>query len=182
MPSNRPKLNDIIRQREPQIIKRWVDRLLDTYPDDASRLMRSQKDQFANPVGHTLKNSLLDVFHEIVFSEDNEKLAQCLDRIIRIRAVQDFSPAAALAFIFDLKGVLREDLGVELREPGLPEELGLLDARIDEAMLIAFNVYSRCRDELGELRINEVKRNVSRLLQRANMLVDTTPGESEQIQ
>ena len=81
-----------------------------------------------------------------------------LDKVIRIRAVQEFSPSQALAFVFSLKEVIREVLGKEIRENHLQDQLLLIEKRIDALALRAFDVYVSCREEVYELRINEVKR------------------------
>jgi hypothetical protein len=48
----------------------------------------------------------------------------------------------------------------------LAADLAELDERVDRIALMAFDIYVRCRDQVCELRINEVKRRVSWVLDR----------------
>ena len=173
------RLRERLRERRSEIGERWLECVLETYPDDSARFIRDEKDPFANPVGHTLRTELSNVLDELLFEEGRERLAEFLERVIRIRAVQDFSPAAAIAFVFDLKAILREELLPVVEREGLLDELFRLEVRLDEAALIAFNVYSKCREELARLRVEEVKRNVHNLLRRAGMLMEPAEEAGE---
>ena len=55
-----------------------------------------------------------EIFDEFLGENSAEAMGPLLDKVIRIRAVQDFSPSSSLAFIFDLKkiarGVLEEEM------------------------------------------------------------------------
>ncbi len=174
-------LREILEREHPTIVERWLEAILATYPEDSARFLKNQRDQFANPVGTTLSRELHSVFDELVRGETAESTREFLDRIIRIRAVQDFSPAAALAFVFDLKQIVRELIMDEVREKGLLDELARFEARIDEMGLLAFNVYMECREKLYELRVQEVKKGAYLLLKKAEMIVDTPSGESEPV-
>ncbi|OCC16469.1 hypothetical protein DBT_0286 [Dissulfuribacter thermophilus] len=171
------RLREIIRTKEADILKEWKQTLLDTYPQDAVKFIQGQKNQFANPVGHIFDTGLTKCFSNLIFTDDNEGVKESLDEVIRVRAVQDFSPAGALAFIFDLKGIIRAYCLEQIMKEDLLEELWRLDARIDEAVLIAFNIYASCREELAEIRVNEVKSNVYFLLRKAKMLVEESPDK-----
>ena len=45
-----------------------------------------------------------------------------------------------------------------------------MESRIDDLALLAFDIYMKCREKLYDIRANEAKNQVSRLLQRAGML------------
>jgi hypothetical protein len=159
-------------RKRSSIVEKWFDRILDTYPEDTSRFLRKEKDPFANPVRGTIVQGIEGVYDEILKDRENpETLTAFLDKVIRIRAVQDFSPSQALAFVFSLKTVIREVLDKEIREHRLHDPLRLLESRIDALALRAFDVYMGCREEMYELRVNEVKRmreQALRLLERTD--------------
>ena len=71
-----------------------------------------------------------------------------------IEAVRDEPPSAALAFLFDLKPVIRSAAGKAADE----EDLRALDARIDALSLHAFDCYVACRNRIAQLRVDEVQR------------------------
>ena len=104
---------------------------------------------------------------------DDEKLASHLDRIIRIRAVQEFSPAQAISFVFCVKQIVRDELQRHLNEIQIPaSEIVAFESKVDELALLAFNIYTQCRERLYEVRLNEFKNRTFRLLQRANLLAE----------
>ena len=154
------------------IVEKWFDRILDTYPEDTSRFLKKEKDPFANPVRHSILKGIEGLYDELLEEgERPEALTAFLDNVIRIRSVQDFSPSQALAFIFSLKAVIREVLGKEIREARLYDQLLSMESRVDALALRAFDVYMGCREEIYELRVNEVKRQreqALRLLERTD--------------
>lgn len=134
-------------------------------------MLKREKDQFANPVGHAMRSGIEGIFDQILRGIDPEQVSPFLDRIIRIRAVQDFSPAQAVMFIFHLKKVLRELWGKASPEDRMdPAEVFRFEAKVDELALIAFDIYSGCRERLYQVRVEEVKSRSHRLLQRAGLL------------
>jgi len=180
MPSNPMKLEDLLKQKASPIRKRWLDLIIDTYPADSQRFLREQKDRFANPVGTTLSREVESLYHELLHGMDSEKLNSSLDEIIRIRAVQDFSPARAMSFVFLLKKVLREELYQEIKEiTAACEELLALESRVDEMALRGFDLYVNCRERVFELRAREAKNQVSRLLQKAGLLCEIPSWDSD---
>ncbi|MBN2125723.1 MAG: RsbRD N-terminal domain-containing protein [Deltaproteobacteria bacterium] len=161
------------------IQKRWLKLVLETYPADAHRFLKAQKDRFANPVGFTISEQIENLFGGLLQGADNEGLFSALDRIIRIRAVQDFSPSRAVAFVFGLKRIILEECEKELRGMDSTEELARFQDRIDEVGLLAFDVYMKCREHLFGIRVNEVKTHVSRLLERAGLVCEIPEGEAD---
>ena len=98
------QLLEQIREKEQIIIDRWLDLTLDTYPAYSTGFMKNQRNRFANPVGNTIRKTLSDMVKILLADElEVEKLTPCLDEIIKIRSVQDFSPAQAVGFVFFLK-------------------------------------------------------------------------------
>ena len=159
-------------RKRPSIVEKWFDRILDTYPEDTSKFLKREKDPFANPVRHSILQGIEGVYDELLEEgERPEALNTFLDNVIRIRSVQDFSPSQALAFIYHLKTVIRDVLGKEIREGHLYDQLFYMESRVDALALRAFDVYMGCREEIYELRVNEVKRQreqALRLLERTD--------------
>jgi len=168
----------LLKQEQNAILNRWLRLILETYnPESASRLLK-EKNQFSNPVGHTLRQGLEGVYAELSGELRPDKMRSYLDMIIRIRAVQEFSPARAVAFVFLLKNIIREESKKEAWTNLISQEdLVEFEQKVDEMALLAFNVYSDCRERLYELRVNEVKNRSFRLLQRANLLAEIPESE-----
>jgi hypothetical protein len=174
------KLENLLTERKSAIFKQWLDALLHSYPPDAQRFFRKEKSRFANPVGQTLASQMSDLYDGLLRGDDDAALSGCLDGIIRIRAVQDFKPSQAVAFILQLKEILNQALEREKVSNGFATDLAAIEKRIDRTVLLAFDLYEQCRHKIYQLRVDECKRQVSGLLRRANLVceipdIDTEP-------
>ena len=163
-------LSNLLAAKRSTIIKKWISRIIETYPDDTRRFFKREKDRFANPVGSTIAREIETLYDGLLKGDDTEKISSSLDSIIRIRAVQDFTPSQSIAFVFQLKKLIREAVGTEATSNGLLAEVQALEDKIDDTALMAFDIYSKCRQKIYDIKVNEVKRQVSRLLQRANLV------------
>lgn len=168
-----------LSEKRSRIIKRWLALTLETYPEDTQRFLKKRKDRFANPVGTTLSDEIEKLYDAFIHSADVETVSPILENIIKIRAIQDFTPSQAVAFVFLLKGVIRSEMDQEIRDRLTTKEWFELESRIDTLALLAFDVYGKCREVIFQIRTNEVKNHVSRLLQRAGLVVDMTDQEKE---
>lgn len=174
------KLEQFLMQRASRILKRWTASIFETYPSDAQRFLTKQKNAFANPVGSTLMRESERFFHEFLGEADPEKLAAALEGMIRIRAVQDFCPSGAVNFIFLLKGIIREETEPEILGSRIAwKELLALESRLDDAALMGFDVYMRCKEKLYEIRAHEARNHVSGLLRRSGLTAEIPAWDSQ---
>ena len=158
-------IDKLLEEKRSKILKKWRDAIIQSYPEGSQGFLKKEKSQFANPVGLIISKEIETLYDEMVKGDNTEKISSCLDSIIRIRAVQDFKPSRAVAFVLQLKQILREELG-----SSHSDEMHILGNKIDEITLLAFDVYSACRQKIFEIRVNEVKNHVGRLLERANLI------------
>lgn len=168
---------DILRQRKSAIVERWFRLILETYPPDASQFLQKQSDQFANPVGHTISRAIEELYDGLVECRKPGEISAILDQIVRIRAVQDFSPAEAVGFVFSLKEAIKEEMKEEIEDGAVAKDLMELESRIDEMALLSFDVYVKCREKIYEIRVNEVKNRTFRLLERAGLVSEIPETE-----
>ena len=161
-------MNDGQSGTRDRVLERWRALVVASYPPDTARLLLTEKDRFANPVGHALSTGMEAIYDGLVAGVDAEDMARRLDGIVRVRAVQEFKPSEALSFVFLLKRAVRD-------VPGAPDRIPDLDARIDGAALVAFDLYVACREKVYEIRANEVRRRTWKLLERAGF---ADPGAS----
>ncbi|MFC1971809.1 RsbRD N-terminal domain-containing protein [Chloroflexota bacterium] len=150
-------LEQSISQKKDAILDRWFHLIIETYPQDASRLLKREKDRFANPVGHTISVGIRTLYEELLQDMDPAKLAASLDDIIRIRSVQDYPPSEAIAFIFLLKEAVREELADVLDDKQAYTDLLTFEAKIDKLALLALDIFTRCREKIHEIRLKEVR-------------------------
>ncbi len=163
------RISLLLLEKKPKILKKWFDLILETYPSDTANFLKGQKNRFGNPVGHTIFEGIEGILEELLQGKDADRISAFLDNIIRIRAIQNFSPSQAVSFIFLLKKVIREELANEIREHQMHEELFMLESKIDELISISFDIYIKYREKIYKMRANELLNRTSRLLKRSNM-------------
>jgi hypothetical protein len=175
------RLENIVEQKKALVLKKWFEVVVQTYPADASNFLKTQKDPFSNPVGKTFSRGLEALFDLLLKGWDAEAVSSFLDPMIRIRAVQDFTPAQAVAFVFSLKHVIRECLSKEVKEGQFLNELPQLESKIDEMGLMAFDIYMKCREKIFQLKSNELKNSTFSAFKRAGLISEIPAEESENI-
>lgn len=167
------RLEKILEQKKNAIVKQWFELVVKTYAPDAAQFIKKQPDQFTNPVGSTFSKSLAILFDQLLSGPDSAIVKTHLDSIIRIRAVQDYSPTQAVAFIFVLKNIIRENLRKELKDRRTTEELLQFESRIDSMALAAFDIYMECREKIYELKANVEKNKIYKAFERAGLITGT---------
>ncbi|MGD2215223.1 MAG: RsbRD N-terminal domain-containing protein [Gemmatimonadales bacterium] len=162
------RLRKLLHDKREAIARRWLEEVLATYPGNSAALFARQMDRFANPVGHALRVGTEAILDALLDGADTQELRRHLHEMVKIRAIQQFAPSQALGFVLRLKEVVRAELGGAAADPEFPLELAELDAQIDRVALLAFDTYVECREQLYQLRINEVKRQVSWIMGKVN--------------
>ncbi len=168
------KLSKILTQRKADIVKKWFDIAVQSYKTDVAQFIKTQGDQFANPVGGALSQNLEPLFNELCGQMNTEALTASVDPIVRIRAVQSFTPSQAVAFIFSLKRVIRIILKKDLHNDNLLRQLYEFDLKIDVLGLIAFDAFMACREKIYDLKANEMRNRTLHAFERANLVKDTS--------
>jgi len=171
-------LLEVLNNKRDGIVLKWIEDALSIYSEEASRLYGRQKDPFANPVGHSLREGTHGIFECLVRDIGADETRPYLQEIIRIRAVQQFSPSEAVRFIFNLKRLIRTEIAERLAHPGISSELAKLEAKIDQVALVAFDVFVECREQVSELRVSEMKRNTSWLMEKLSRRDCEARGEA----
>jgi hypothetical protein len=171
------RLQEIMRDRRDVVAQRWLEEVLSSYPEDAAALFQREQDPFANPLGHSVREGTRGLLEAIFGDMDPEEIHKHLDSIIRIRAVQQLAPSQALAFLFSLKPILVRMLPEGAADPETVREMQTTEDRINQVALMAFDLYTECREEVSKLRINEVKRQVTWVIEKMNQR-DAAPSRT----
>ena len=159
-------LRDALQTHRAEALDRWRRFVLDSYPEEAARFFRKEKDRFKNPVGQSIHRATETIFDGVLLERDADGVPEALESLVRIRAVQDFAPSEAVAFVFLLKRAVREALVGTSEDRPAAAVLSDLDSRVDALALAAFETYTRCREELFEIRLRSSQRRVAVLLER----------------
>ena len=138
---------DIISARRDAAIQKWTEAVFAMYPFETTGFIRTQRDQFANPVGHATRAAGEQIYDAVTGRDvDMEKVHASVAALIRIRAVQDLKPEQAVGVLYLYKSVLRELLPGHGRRgcPGVPGHGDRLDA---------FNLYLADREQVYAERV-----------------------------
>jgi hypothetical protein len=171
-------LSELLTRNRSAIVNKWCDLVLETYPKQSQRFLK-KKDQFGNPVGRTISEGITSIFDELIGEADSDKLSTFLDSVVRIRAIQEFSPSQAVGFVFGLKKVIREQLSKEMQGGGLSKEWAAFQQRIDGLALMSFDIYTECRQRVFDIRVKELRNQSHKLLKMAGLAYELPEGEDE---
>ena len=173
------KLKDLMEGKKSVILERWFDAILETYPTESSGFLKKQSDRFANPVGHTISQGTKGILEVLIEGKELTEDLLFLNDFIKVRAIQDFTPSKAMIFIFLLKKVVRESLEKEIRQNQIYGALLEFESTIDDLALFAFDIYVKCREQIYELKTDELKRMTYTLLKKANLMYEIPDQEFE---
>jgi hypothetical protein len=133
------------------IVQKWLDAILSGYQPETACFIKKNRDPFKNPVGSVLLKSLDSLAGLVLDGMDHDLACGALTDILSVMAVQDFSPSEAVRFIPALRGIVRECAGAA------PDEAARCEARIDELLLLAFDIYMERREKIFGLRVREIR-------------------------
>ena len=174
-------LAELLSDKRSVVIKKWRDVIIGSYPADTQRFLKKEKNRFSNPVGQTIAEDVEILYDALATGENTDKIPVSLDNMIRIRAVQGFKPSQAVGFVLQLKKLIRDELENSSQDStALKDEISVLEERIENAALLAFDIYNQCCRKLYELQVNETKRQVARVLKRENLTIDIPGLEPDQ--
>ena len=140
------------------LVSQWLETALQPYAENTRRFLLLERDPFRNPVGNSLHVGLPLLLEVILDGRELREVLPALDTILRIRATQDFNATEAVSFIFSFKEIFRRALN-----PGGERDADLLllmamDARIEDMARLAHKVFTQCREQMGTIQSNELKR------------------------
>jgi hypothetical protein len=161
-------LEELIAERRDTLHQAWVERIVGEYPHETARFLHSQGDRFANPVGFAVTRGTAEILDGLASGAAITELRPGLDRILRIRAVQEFTPGRAVAFVLVLRELVRDQLGDRTEDPRVCDELRAFDGRVEELLLAAVDVYTACRDELHRIQVESIRNRSLKVMERLN--------------
>lgn len=173
---------ELLAKNKTAVIDKWFGVVVNSYPADTTKFIKSQKDPFSNPVGFTTLKGLKGLMDELLGEMNHDKINSFLDPIIRIRAVQSFTPSQATSFIFSLKKIIRDQLNKNnSNDNSLLNELSNFDLKIDLVGLMAFDVYTKCREKIYQIKANEERNRTFSAFERAG-LIKEIPASGPELQ
>lgn len=161
-------IRESLKTKKKALLNNWLERTIETYPEESRPFLLNRQNRFTNPLGANIAEGLEEILEGIIYDMDPEEVMPSLDKIIRIRAVQEFSPSEAISFMYLLKDAVKEILANEMKERLYTDALLQFQAKVDSLTLLAFDVYMKCREDLFEIRVNELKRRIPVFMRQFN--------------
>jgi hypothetical protein len=152
----------LLRGRQAQLLTAWRELVLASFPEQTAQFLRRERDPFRNPLGDRIREGTATVLEGLVQGRRLREFESGLDLLVRVRAVQGQPPSEALAWMVLLKRACRETLGDALDGA----RRAALDERIDALTLCAFDAYARCREEIHQIQLRDVRRRVATVFER----------------
>ncbi len=149
------EITEALKQKQKDIHALWLERTLNSYTSPG--FFKKATDPFANPVGVNTSKALEEIFTLLISSAEQKEFSGPLDQIIRMRAVQDMTPAHAVAPLLELRWVIKQVFAKDEKTAHLLPDLDNLDCEIDRIALAGFDMYMNCREQLHQCRIRELK-------------------------
>jgi len=151
-------LAELLSHNKDAFVTQWLEAAVEPYSENTRRFFLSEKDPFRNPVGQSLRVGLPLLLEAILDGRELREVAPALDTILRIRAIQDFSATEAVSFILSLKEIFRHALYPGGERDASGDRLSAVDTRIEEMARLAHQVFMQCREQIGAIQSNEVRR------------------------
>lgn len=157
-------MEQLFATRKEEAVQKWTAAIFALYPFETTGFLRTQKDQFANPVGHATFLAASCLYDALTCgTADDEAVQRSLRELVHIRAVQDLAPSQAVGALMLLKPVLRELCLTDALASGRLSDLLEAESRLDTLTLMAFDLYMQDKEAVFAARIGELKRRTVQL-------------------
>lgn len=166
------ELKNFLSSHQKYISTQWTEAIIRTYPEEGAKFFGATSNQFANPVGHTFRNNIERIVIALAQGTDISECRQELDGIIRIRAVQGFTPTQALSFIPALKEIVYQKINKTIPAETMSTMVYDINKITDALMFLGFDLYMQCRETLWKQKANELYNRTHKLLERAKLITD----------
>ena len=166
-----------LAKKRDAIVADWFDLVAKTYAPDTAQFLKKNNDPFTNPVGGYLSTGLAGLFDQLLAGPNQEAVRPLLDPIVRVRAIQNFSPSKAIAFVLVIKKIIRKHLSMDSKDSRLMKDLLDFEDRVDAMSLFAFDIYTQCREKIFDLKAKEEKDKVFKAFKRAGLIQEEPEKE-----
>ncbi len=159
---------ELFRKKKKEVVDMWIEAVFKTYPLDTTGFLRTKKHDFSNPVGEitsTVGNYIFDAVAGEHILED--RLSMALERFVKLRSVQDFTPSQGLGVLLLFKQLFRKVFLEEFENAGQIAVYLEAESRVDTICLMAFEMYVTSRDTISQMRITEIRNGHSQIVRLA---------------
>ena len=159
-------LHLLFEKNKEWILEKWLDRRLSMFSNQKRSLIKTQMNQFQNPIRHEIHGGLKMILEN--FEEENEKFNEAVEQICRVMAIQEFPPSKAISFFYELKEIVHDK--VKKTEHLLTsEEFVKFNSDIEKMTFRAFDCYCKHREKIYQLKVDESKNKAYMLIKKAGL-------------
>ncbi|MBO4334584.1 MAG: RsbRD N-terminal domain-containing protein [Desulfovibrio sp.] len=164
----------LLANLKDSLTEQWTQAVFASYPEKSLPFLKNQSDPFANPVASMIREAAVTLLDALAGQDvDVEKVKTALDRFVKIRAVQEFTPSQAVGVIYLLKPLLRQELLPQMQKQ-LDSYLEV-ESRLDSLALLAFDMYMTDKERVAEIRVTEIRNQYAQLKRWAQHLNAQAP-------
>ncbi len=162
-----------IMEKKFAVIRAWYDAALVVPAGVKTDFREKQRALVVEAMGYNLEEGMGGLFDALLQGVIPDNVSRFLDSMIRTRAASDFTASQAVAFILEIKKIVRKELGSEiLADLDMGGELSAWDSVVDDLILHAFNIYAQCREIVLAAKADDEKQETLRLLKKAKLIPD----------
>jgi hypothetical protein len=156
----------MVRNNRKELLGLWLETFFETKPGAGLQARPDYGDRFTNPVYHTINEELPKIYDYIVDENlERDSYLAALKNIIRIRAVQDMKPSQAVSFLFRLKEIIFDSVGLRDADLAGRKRLAEYCDNIDDAVLDAMDIFMEMREKIFDIKIKEIKNRYNKVFE-----------------
>jgi hypothetical protein len=143
-------MHEILKQKKQAVLAEWIRQ------GEGNTLGKQKPHPVFNPVSHIIHTEWEQFYDAMI--EEKDLSGELFSETLRLRAVQQMLPSAALLFVNNLKYILREKIyhdpidKINLKQSELEDKL-------DKVLMESFDLYMKFRESIFNLKIEEHKRS-----------------------
>ena len=156
----------LLEKNKEWILEKWLDRRLSLFSNQKQSLIKTQMNQFQNPIRHEIQGGLKMILENL--EEKNDKFNEAVEQICRVMAIQDLPPSKAIALFYELKEIVHDRV-IKTNNTLKSEDFLEFNTNIENMTLKAFDCYCSHREKIYQLKVDESKNKAYMLIKKAGL-------------
>ena len=156
----------LLEKNKEWILEKWLDRRLALFSNQKQSLIKTQMNQFQNPIRHEIHEGLKMILEN--FEEESEKFNEAVELICRVMAIQELPPSKSIAFFYELKEIVNDRVK-KLEQNLTGKEFAEFNSNIEKMTLKTFDCYCGHREKIYQLKVDESKNKAYMLIKKAGL-------------
>lgn len=165
-------LDKFLKKNKDMIVEQWFSMIIGTYSEQSVKYLSKKDNTFANPIGAITAVEIEQIYEHLIEPKIDFNISEHLEPIVRMRAVQDFSPAQAAEFILFLKKIVHKLVEEQNLQNDFSADMFQFESKIDDLLLNVFDLYVTAKTILIEMKAGQENRTWGKMVERLNKKYD----------